>query len=449
MICSRARALLTAAAVVLAAATPARADTAWTALAGGEAWRGNGASGHGVLLLAADRADLPRQGRLGAEYNTDTFRLQAAGFRFRGGVLELGGQVALEGRYAGLLPDYYRQATRDEGRGFWASYAAAHGSAKLDLPGGHCPEVSVGVRRWAFSRNGQTSPLLVLPPDTWVLEARLRHTWWGLADDAAWRERHRLYPRLRGTAAGLELGLDRRGQHRPWGALDAEPLAPADRRNAPGATAVAAKPWLRWGGSLAPRLRLQAALQAAWGRGEDDLTRLRVGGMNPYVVPVAGMPWAAHLAGKMAGGSASLHGRVRGDTEAGLQADAAPGAGRRAHRRQRRGLAARPVGLRRRARRPDPGRPPDRLVPGVARARATAVEPVRGSRVPVAVRYPGAGPWPPRLSRLRRGGAEGPQALRPVRGRRRTSPRGSAPRGCRRGRGRRARPAARRPPRGR
>lgn len=273
------------------------AATRHSVLLGGETWRRPEVGGHGLVMAAADRYGLPRGGHMGLEYNTDTVRLRADGFRFCDGRLELGGGLEGEAYYAGLLPDYYRHGRRLADRGFWASYAGAQVRAKLNLPGHHFPELAVGVRQWWFARHDRTAPTLVLPPDTPVLEARLRHTWWRLADDAAWRERHRSYPRLRGIAAGLEVGVDWRGWVRAWGGRDAATFAPVDGRNDPESVILMLRQWLRSGRQLGPNWRLQLTQSAAWGRGEDDLTRLRLGGMNPYVVPLAGAPWRRGSAG--------------------------------------------------------------------------------------------------------------------------------------------------------
>ena len=78
----------------------------------------------------------------------------------------------------------------------------------------------------------------------------------------------------------------------------------------------------------------------------DDLVRLRVGGLNPYSVPLAGAPWAGYLAGEFAAVDASLHVRVWRDHEVGVVVDGvvlddvhrtrrADGAHRRARRHRR------------------------------------------------------------------------------------------------------------------
>ena len=54
---------------------------------------------------------------------------------------------------------------------------------------------------------------------------------------------------------------------------------------------------------------------------EDDLTRVRIGGMNPYVVPLAGAPWAALLADSFIAIQMSWHFRIYRELELGFLAD--------------------------------------------------------------------------------------------------------------------------------
>jgi hypothetical protein len=161
---------------------------------------------------------------------------------------------------------------------------------------------------------------LTLPPEAFVGELRLRYTFWRLADDVSLWQPHRLFPRLRGVAFGVELGLDERSAARPWGARDPS-FSPVDPRNDPSPSIVMARQWLRAGVVLQRRVRLQIDESATWMWGEDDLVRLRVGGLNPYSVPLVGAPWAGYLAGRVAALQGSLHVRLRGEHELGLLVD--------------------------------------------------------------------------------------------------------------------------------
>ncbi len=309
-------ALLLLAAVAFPAAA-AELHHAIAVAAGGELTGSPAVGGHGFALLRYDLDGLPRQSHFSAELNTDTLRLSYD--RLRLGPVEIGFVAAGEVLIAGLLSDYYRDGRNDPSRGFYASYAFAGAYAKASF-GPHFFELAAAARRWLFTRAGDTSPVLTLPPDAWVGELRLRYTLWMLRPDPSLYQPQRLHPRLRGVALGVEAGLDERSQAAPWGARDSS-FVPGDPRNAPGRSIFMVRQWLRAGVALHPRVRLQLDEAAAWMWNEDDLVRLRVGGLNPYSVPLAGAPWAGYLAGKLAALDASLHVRVWRDHEVGVVAD--------------------------------------------------------------------------------------------------------------------------------
>ena len=161
----------------------------------------------------------------------------------------------------------------------------------------------------------------MLPPEAMVGEVRLRYTLWQLADEPSLWEPQRLFPRLRGVAFGVELGLDARSEARPWGACDPAAFAPVDLRNTPSRTIWSARQWLRAGFTVHPRVRVQVDETASWMDGADDLVRLRVGGLNPYSVPLVGAPWVGYLASKVAAVDVSVHVRVKGAQEVGVLVD--------------------------------------------------------------------------------------------------------------------------------
>ncbi|HEX9105537.1 MAG TPA: hypothetical protein VF997_25170 [Polyangia bacterium] len=313
--------VIAALAAVVAIVVPATAAAALhhaIALAGGGELSGSPAiGGHGFGLVRYDLDGLPRQSHFAAELNTDTLRVSYD--RLRLGPVEVGVSAAGEVLIAGLLTDYYRDGRNDPARGFYASYAFAGAYAKMGV-GAHFFELAAAARRWFFARAGDTSAALTLPPEAWVGELRLRYTLWMLRPDPSLYQAQRLHARLRGVALGVELGLDERSQASPWGARDVA-FTPSDPRNAPGSSIFLARQWLRAGVALHPRVRVQVDEVATWMWNEDDLVRLRVGGFNPYSVPLAGAPWAGYLAGKLAAVDASLHVRVWRDHEVGVVAD--------------------------------------------------------------------------------------------------------------------------------
>ncbi len=295
----------------------------WSFLAGGGVWLHPEIGGHGIGLLAYDLTGLPRSAHLSAELNTDTLRLGVDRIRFFDGVLELGARLEGEGGFAGLLPDYYRDGLRDESRGFWASYLAGNLFVKLALPLNNFITAQVGGRRFFFSRAEKTDPAFILPKETWLLETRLRYTGWWIRHDPSISDRHRLFNRVRGIALGVELGLDRRSAAAPWGALDSTVFSPADPRNTPDKASFRVRQWLRAGVQALPILRTQLTQFAALGRGEDDLTRVRLGGMNPYVIPIAGAPWAALLSENLVAVEWSLNVGLASGLEIGTLLDGA------------------------------------------------------------------------------------------------------------------------------
>ena len=264
--------------------------------------------GHGFGLLRYDLDGLPRGSHLAIELNSDTLRLSYDRLRFGRG--EVGVNATGEALIAGLLDEYYRDGRNEPGRGFYASYAALGGYAKLDAAP-HFLELAVTARRWLFQRNGSTDGDLSLPPEAWVGELRLRYTLWLLDGD---RQAQRLHPRVRGVAFGVELGLDQRSEARRWG-------APDETRNDPARSIYSVRQWLRAGVKVHARVRFQLDEVACWMSGEDDLVRLRVGGLNPYSVPLAGAPWAGYLAGKVAATDATLHVRAWREHEVGVLLD--------------------------------------------------------------------------------------------------------------------------------
>lgn len=302
------------------AVAPAAAETDHRlALMGGAgAWLHPESGYHAAFMVAYDVEGLPRGSHFHAGFNTDTVRLEFDRLRVLNGLLEFGIRAAYEFNFAGLLMDYYRLGVDDSSRGFNASYLTGELHAKLNLPGDHYLELAAGARRWFFKRQGGTADELVLPPEVWVFEPRLRYTFWRLQNDPSLRDRHRLFPRVVGLAAGVELGLDLRSETVQWGAYQSTHFSPPDPRNDPGDVIFSARQWLRAGWQLHNRVRAQIAQFASYGHGEDDLSRVRLGGLNPYVVPLAGAPWAAFISEKFLAAESTWHFRVFGEIEAGL-----------------------------------------------------------------------------------------------------------------------------------
>jgi len=279
-------------------------DWSATALAAHEQWLSPELGGHGWVLVDARGRGLTRGGGdLHLFLNTETMQAGVEDVPLGTPRLRFSAAVRAEGAYAGVLPDYRALGARQPGRGFWASYAWAVASIKW-LPGGaHSLELVAAARRWLFARSDATSRDLLLPPNATVFEPRLRYTYWAITSPADEWQAHVAYPRIRGIAAGVELGVDVRDDAQSWGSL----AGVDDRRNRPGRVIVMARQWLRAGAVLGSRVRVQLEQSASWGEGEDDLTRPRVGGMNPYVVAIPGLAWPSLLSERLIAAQASVH----------------------------------------------------------------------------------------------------------------------------------------------
>ncbi|MCA9542351.1 MAG: hypothetical protein KC620_25815, partial [Myxococcales bacterium] len=304
------RALFVLALLVGVFAAPTRAvGGRFSAVLALEAWPDDNVPIHGIGLLAYDFDPWLAGGRPSAVLNTDTLRLGLddiqLGDRWRVG-LALAGEYAV----AGLLTDYHVDGASVPERGFKASYVEAEARLKRLFSGGAWGELTLRGRRWFFARAADTAPDLALPPESYAFMPRLDLGWWRLADDAGWRTRHRFFPRLHGFAVGVQAGVDVRSASGPWGAADGSAL-----RNDPETVTPLVRQWLLAGLPLASRLRLELDERAGYGLHEDDLTRARIGGLNPYVVPVPGAPWAAWLADRFVGGRLALAVRAVADVE--------------------------------------------------------------------------------------------------------------------------------------
>ena len=72
-----------------------------------------------------------------------------------------------------------------------------------------------------------------------------------------------------------------------------------------------------------PDARIEFSEWAGWSDGVDDLGRRVLGGMNPFVIPVAGLPWASLVSERYLVAQSSFHFQIWRDIEAGVLVDAA------------------------------------------------------------------------------------------------------------------------------
>jgi hypothetical protein len=281
---------------------------------------------HGWLILTSDWQHRSRPISVHAELNTETIRLAIHRIPLGPAGLWIGARIAGEAFFAGLLPDYWVKGEYRAENGFYASYVSAEPVLGWDAGRQHYLEFSVTGRRWFFRPTAQTSDTLVLPDVQWVAEPRFRYTWWGIQEDISLWQRQRLFRRVRGAALGVDVGADFRDRTTPWGALrintdaDAAPETP-ERLNQPGSAILRARLWAAAGHTFHRRFRLQWRADAGVGHREDDLTRQRIGGMNPWVAPISGQPWASNITGNFATTRVSAHIRLRREHEVGATFD--------------------------------------------------------------------------------------------------------------------------------
>ena len=256
-----------------------------------------------------------------ATYNTDTVRLGVDAVCISDRAC-FGAEVRGQLRFAGLLANYFVDGQRIAAFGLSASYLAATLQGRFRPLDRWHVHLRSTARRWFFGRTDTTASV-ILPPDTWAFEQQAHLTYWAFDPDPSAREPHRPSWRLRGFGFGLQANYHHRLDARPWGVgVDESPSPSVAGRNRPDRNLAFVRQWAAIGIRLVDRWRLQLTERAGWGWGQDDLTRARIGGLNPYVIAIAGVPWAAFIADRYFAGQATLHYRLFDDVEVGLQLDA-------------------------------------------------------------------------------------------------------------------------------
>ena len=292
-------------ALVLAAALGGRAradDWDGTVAAGGELTFTPAGSGHGWGLLDVTGRGVVGKGDLHLYYNTTKFHVGVQRLTFARDKLAFFAFLETELILSQLLRDYFKRGQQIRELGFNASYTLLN--TKLQwYPGNYQTlEVVLSGRYWWFDGNPRTAPGYRLPPNTWVFEPRIGYVFWKVDAPSKEWEAHRLFPRIRGIALGLRGGVDVRSRIAAWGL--------SDGRNDPRRAIFTVRQWLRAGWQLVPRARLQVDQWASYGWHEDDITRNRVGGVNPYVIPVPGLPWTGLISERLVSAQVGVHIKV-------------------------------------------------------------------------------------------------------------------------------------------
>lgn len=218
----------------LIAATPA--PWQWRAAAGAQI---DGAP-HGVLDLGA------RKGPFSVELLTDTLDVRWMP-RLDDGRWWMG--LRGEALIAGLMRSPWTNGGPDETRALSASYVGLDAGRVVEMPGGLWGGIDASARVYLF---GGTSATQIDVPETSVVTTGAGFLGWA----NGWAKAElRFEARIRDDAVGPVASLF--GEVRPA--------------------------WI-----IAPFIEVRAQLAA----GLDDVTRTRLGGLNPYVVPLGGAGWA-------------------------------------------------------------------------------------------------------------------------------------------------------------
>ncbi|MDH4283213.1 MAG: hypothetical protein OEV36_11215, partial [Myxococcales bacterium] len=263
-------------------------------------------TGHGWASFDSLGEGIIGNGDLHLFYNTTKLHAGIERLSFAQGKLAFFAFAEGEAIISQLLNDYFQQGQRIDQYGFKASYALVH--TKLQwYPGKHQTiEVLAPVRYWWFADRSATAGY-VLPANTWVFETRIGYNYWNIDVPAEEWEAHRVFPRIKGVAVAVDGGLDVRSDSRPWG-LD-------DGRNDPGKVIYSVNQSLRAGWQLGSLVRLQLQEWGHYGWKQDDITRLRIGGASPYVIPVPGLPWPGLISERLLAGQLGLHLKAKASSQ--------------------------------------------------------------------------------------------------------------------------------------
>ncbi len=288
--------------------------------AAGEVWTTPEFGGQGIGILGVQFSGLPRGSSLRVLLNTETLQIDYGNLRFN--FFEIGFRLKGELFYAGLLPNYFLEGTKIPEYGFNASYLEGETHFVFRFSDIANLALSLQGKQWFFGTNSATAVSFRLPENKFVFTPRLIFTYWALEGDPSVLMPHYYYPRIKGAGFSVYAGTDILSNAEQWGPVNGSGDF-INGRNDPEQVSFFVRQWLRWGVPLGSRIRLQITEQAGYGYGQDDLGRRRIGGMNPYVVPVHGLPWAAVLSETYAAGEISFHLRLFGKTEFILIADVA------------------------------------------------------------------------------------------------------------------------------
>ncbi len=280
--------------------------------AAGEVWTTPEFGGQGIVIAGLKVNGLPAGSSLRLMLNTETLQIDYGNMRF--GMFEMGFRLKGELFFAGLLPNYFLGGIKIPEYGFNASYIEGETHGVLSFSDTFNLALSLSGKQWFFSGNDNTGPGFFLPENRFVFTPQLILTYWAIEGDPSIAQPHYYFYRIKGLGWSVRAGSHINSNSAPWGPTD-DSGDFLTSRNIPGQAAFFIHEWVRAGVAVGPNNRLQFTQHGGYGYREDDLTRARIGGMNPYVVPVHGLPWAAVLSETYVAGEISWHVRIFGDSE--------------------------------------------------------------------------------------------------------------------------------------
>ncbi len=280
---------------------------------GGDLWKNKDFKGHGIIL-AHYKTRINNKSSANLAFNTDTLFTNyqtEINKKFSCGA-SLKGELNL----AGLLTDYYKQGELIKEGGFKASFIETSPYIIYHFNLWNNLKLELSTKKWFFKESDNTSSSFTLPSDFWEFSPKIIYTFWQLKNDASFHDEHRFFHRLDGLAFSIIGAVNFRNQANKWGFTSST----NDRINNPKTSALLLKQWLGFGINLGT-LRIQLKETAFFSENSDDINNARVGGMNPYVTPIAGMPWASFIVNQYLSAHPALYFKIFGESELGIQMD--------------------------------------------------------------------------------------------------------------------------------
>jgi hypothetical protein len=260
-----------------------------------------GPPSHGILFVRYKRIGLfrPNVG-LGLEFNTDTLAADLSAWNVGLPGLSVGTFARAEALLAGVNINWMQDGLNKTERGFGASYGLVGGRVAYTVLQRLSFEFEASARGWFFNRMPGSAANLRVPKPFAAAEPRARIKWEGLTPDG---HRLGLYTGLRGM---LEIGADVRTNREGFGGFTDGKV---ESRNSDASTSLVPQRLSAQGFAGFRFFRMvwfQAVGNLGYGIHEDDITRTRVGGQNPYTVTMPGAAWGEFVCDRYAATSLYL-----------------------------------------------------------------------------------------------------------------------------------------------